>query len=149
MLEGNAEVALRYFDAETRLAARRDDSEVDALVAQMASTLHPHAELDLGPLSLSDRGVYRGLEQIAAFARDEMHEMWSEYRIDIEDVLEDDDRVVVIYQERLVARRTAAEVAARAADVYTFDGGRISRIRFYRDPDEALAAVGLRSATEA
>jgi ketosteroid isomerase-like protein len=146
MREGNAGVALRYFDAETRLAARRDDAEVDALVAQMAATLHPDAELDLGPLSLSNRGIYRGLEQIAAFARDEMHEMWGEYRIDVEDVLEDDDRVVVVYTERLVARRTAAQVAARAADVYTLRDGRIAAIRFYREPEEALAAVGLRRA---
>jgi ketosteroid isomerase-like protein len=143
MSRENVDLAKRYFAAETRLAARTDDSEVDAMTAEMLSTLHQEVVMDLGPLSLSRRGVYRGPEQLVEFARDEMNEAWSEYEIRVERALATGHQVVLIYSENLVARRSGVPAKRRAADVYEIEGGKIVSIRYYREPEEALAAVGL------
>ena len=144
MSRENVAIAKRYFAVETRLAARKDDSRLEADVNEMVSTLHPEVVMDLGPLSLSRRGIYRGREQVVEFARDEMHDAWAEYEIEVERSLNVDDQVVLIYRERLVSRLSGVPTQRRAADVYQLRDGRIVSIRFYREPDEALEAVGLR-----
>ena len=144
MAPGNVAIARKYFAAETRLAARKDDSTLADDVEAMLSTLHPGVVMDLGPLSLSRRGVYRGTDQIVEFARDEMHEAWSEYHIDVEASIEAGDKVVLVYHEQLVSRLSGAPTERHAADVYEVKDGRIVSIRFYREPDEALESVGLR-----
>jgi ketosteroid isomerase-like protein len=141
--EDQVELAKRYFAAETRLAARKDDSELDELVAELVATLRPDVVMDLGPLSLSRRGIYHGPDEVLEFSRDEMHEAWSEYEIRVERELTTGPYVVLIYSEDLVARRSGVRASQRAADIYEIKDGRIASIRFFRDPARALKVAGL------
>jgi ketosteroid isomerase-like protein len=54
-----------------------------------------------------------------------------------------DDRVVAVQHVTGRARQSRIETELRYAVVYTLRGGKIARVREYRDRDEALAAVGL------
>lgn len=143
METNNVDVALRYFAAETGLAARKDDTELETLVADMTATLQPDVVMDLGPLSLSRRGVYHGPEQVVEFARDEMNEAWSGYEIEVETAVTNGPFVALVYSETLVARRSGIPARRRAADVYEIRRGKIAAIRYFREPEDALRALWL------
>ncbi len=86
--------------------------------------------------------TYRGTEGFrTAFAT--FTEPFEEVIYDLERIVGSGDRVVSIHRVRATARHTGISFDLQVAYVWSFRGGRVVRIRGFRDPDKALEAVGL------
>jgi ketosteroid isomerase-like protein len=86
--------------------------------------------------------VHRGTDAM----REEMRAWfgaWADYRQEVEQVLDAGARVVVVVRESGVGKGSGAAMDQRIAVVVTVEGGLIVRTRLYREPAEALKAVGL------
>jgi ketosteroid isomerase-like protein len=68
---------------------------------------------------------------------------WDGYSWTVEEMIDADDRVAAIGRERGVAKQSGVEIDHRIGLVHTFRDGLIVDTKLYRDPDEALKAVGM------
>jgi ketosteroid isomerase-like protein len=129
---GNIELARQAIDAMNR-------RDVDWLIAHAAPDLELHAR------GVANEPVkYTGVAGI----RENLHdvgEIWESIEHVPEDVREVGDRVIAIVRRRLRGRGSGVEVEDRIGIVWELRDGLAVRIWSYRDPDEALASVGLRS----
>jgi ketosteroid isomerase-like protein len=99
-------------------------------------------------LDMSDRvfnpDVYDGHEGIRRFYA-EVREVWARYVWDPEELMEAGDHVVALLRSSGKGRGSGVEVERRTAMVWTVREGRATAVRFFRDRNEALEAVGLRA----
>jgi ketosteroid isomerase-like protein len=70
-------------------------------------------------------------------------EVWASYRLEPETVVELKGRVLAILREIARGRASGLEVEGRWGYVVTVKDGKIERVEAYRDPREALDAVGV------
>jgi ketosteroid isomerase-like protein len=91
----------------------------------------------------ADRGVYRGREALARY--------WAEFREDVEElgtsvseIRAIDDKVLVAATATGRGKRSKAGFEVPGWFVTTFRHGLVVRVETYDDPEQALAAVGLR-----
>jgi ketosteroid isomerase-like protein len=130
MSQENVEIVRRVFEATNRgdwntvLAAYSPDTEWD--------------DRDLRP----EGAVHRGLDAMRAEMR-AWFGTWLNYEQEIEQVLDAGENVVVIVRERGTGKGSGATMDQRVGVVITVRGGLIGRTRLYREPLEALEAVGL------
>ena len=101
----------------------------------------PDVEIDLSRRVFNPE-VYRGLEGLARL-RDELLQVWTEWRMTPVRFLDVGDRVVLIEHIRGRARGSGVELDIRSATIWTLLGGRVTRVEGGFDPDEAFKAVGL------
>lgn len=85
---------------------------------------------------------YRGVDGLFKGWRDWLAP-WSSYRLRVEDILDAGDEVVVLAQVNGRTARDGVEIEHPAAAVWTFEDGRIVRLRFYLDQGDALRAAGI------
>ena len=101
---------------------------------------HPEVEwtvLDLLPES----EVYHGHEEVMRFFR-MWRESFEDFRIDIEETIDDGERIVVVMSISGSGRGSGAEVRTPThAQIWTFDGDLAVRIEMLRKSD-ALARIG-------
>ena len=87
--------------------------------------------------------VVRGIKAIES----EMRAYWNnfdDFRVEMEEVIHaDDERVVGVVRDRGRIPGSDAEISNRFFNVFTFRDGRITRLSFHTDRNEALAAAGL------
>jgi ketosteroid isomerase-like protein len=95
--------------------------------------------------SQMDAAPYRGHEGIRRYLA-ERAETWTKLRFDAERILEgkDDDVVVAVGFLRGEGRGSGVPVEQRIGLVYELRGQKVLHCRAYRDPKDALEAVGLR-----
>ena len=87
--------------------------------------------------------TYRGHDGVArATAR--WTEAYERLTIQLERILGSGDRLVSIHTVRGRARHSGIEAEGPVAYVWTFRNGKVIHFQSYRDPNEALDAVGLR-----
>jgi ketosteroid isomerase-like protein len=87
--------------------------------------------------------TYRGHEGVArATAR--WTEAYERLTIELERILGSGDRLVSVHTVRGRARHSGIEAEGPVAYVWTFRNGKVIHFQSYRDPNEALDAVGLR-----
>jgi ketosteroid isomerase-like protein len=72
-----------------------------------------------------------------------LFETWQYYRLEPEEVRDLGDRVLAILREVARGRSSGLEVDGRWGYVITVRTGQIARVEAYRDPRQALSAVGL------
>jgi ketosteroid isomerase-like protein len=72
-------------------------------------------------------------------------EMWSDYRFEVEGLLDAGDKVVLLYHQVGVAKGSGIEIDERAAWVYTLREGKIARVVMFQDRRSAFVAAGLRT----
>jgi len=101
----------------------------------------PDVEIDLSRRVFNPE-VYRGLEGLARL-RDELLQVWTEWRMTPVRFLDVGDRVVLIEHIRGRARGSGVELDIPSATIWTLLDGRVTRVEGGLDPDEALKAVGL------
>jgi ketosteroid isomerase-like protein len=129
MSQENLEIVRSVFDATNRgdwdtvLAAYSPDTEWD--------------DRDLRP----EGAVYRGIDAMRAEMR-AWFGTWSNYHQEIEQLLDAGDDVVVVLRESGVGKGSGATMDQRIGVVVTVRGGLIARTSLYRDPTQALEAVG-------
>ena len=68
---------------------------------------------------------------------------WDSYYTETEDVIDVGNQVVVLFRDHGRRKDLAADVEARGASVYTVRDGKVARVEFNPNRDEALEAVGL------
>jgi ketosteroid isomerase-like protein len=108
----------------------------------MLEVVDPDFELDVTE-RLPDQDVIRGREAYGDFLRNGF-EMWSEFRIEIEELIDAGDDVVVAFvRTEAVGQGSGAPVSERIAYVGRFRDGLVHRLKAYPDRADALAAVGL------
>ena len=89
------------------------------------------------------RAKYFGLDGLRTAWLDWL-EPWESYHPGVEDVIDaGNDRVVVLTHDHARPRGTNAEVDFLGAPVWTLRDGKVSRIEFYWNRAEGLAAAGL------
>ncbi len=88
------------------------------------------------------RNPYRGAEGISAWLAD-FAESWDSYEMSVERILDAGDRVVSLFRIRAVGAGSGVPVERDDGIVWTFSGGRLIRIDYFNDQDQALDAAGL------
>lgn len=113
----------------------------DRDLGRALSIWSPNAEIDWsrshGPL----KGVYRGHDEVRKF----WNEFWSAFEsveIETHELMDAGDEVVSPNTAH-IRGRDGIEVTARSTFVYSVASGRITRLRMFQDPAEALEAAGL------
>jgi len=101
----------------------------------------PDAEIDLSRRVFNPE-IYRGYEGWARLNA-ELREVWAEWQVTTERLLDVGDRVVSIEVIRGRGRGSGLETAGRYASIWTLANGRVTRVEVGLEPDEALKAVGL------
>jgi ketosteroid isomerase-like protein len=86
---------------------------------------------------------YRGHEGVIRSYRICL-EAYEEFRIELEQIAGSGDRLISIHRFRGKGRHTGIEDGGRYAYLWTFREGKVIHFRTYRNPAEALEAVGLR-----
>jgi ketosteroid isomerase-like protein len=124
-------------------------SEVMALVRRtgpgepeprLFELLSPEMNLDMSRRTFNPE-VYEGHDGLRRFRR-EMDEVWEEFLITPEQMIDAGETVVVIESLRSRGRGSGVETRSRSASVWTVRDGQVIKMAMYRDPQEALKAVG-------
>jgi ketosteroid isomerase-like protein len=130
MSQENVEVVERFFEHWNE-AGEPDWSEID-----------PDAVWVIDPGSFV-AGTYRGHEGIRNLLR-LTWEVFSEFRYEVDEVVEAGEAVVVLGRIRARGVQSGAIGSQHGALVFQIRGGRIAAYRSYLSREEALEAVGLR-----
>jgi ketosteroid isomerase-like protein len=128
MSEQNVQIVAELYE----LYARGD---VDGLLDRV----DPDVEVDL-TARLPDEPVLRGREAYRTFLR-EGFEIWAEFRIDVEELIDAGDAVVVLVRSVAVGEGSGAEVSERVAHVVWLRDGTPYRMRMFGDREAALKAI--------
>ena len=105
-----------------------------------SALFHPEIERTEPP-GFPSSGIYRGLEAVRAHfskARD----TWAEGTCEPERLIVSGDNVVALVHVRVRLKGSPDWIDARVADVFTLHDGRITRMRTFGDPDEAIEWAG-------
>ena len=104
--------------------------------------LHPDIEW-VNPSNALEPGIRMGIEAFTAIT-DELHDTIGDFRMEVERCVDVGDRVVVIATMRGYGSGSGVEVENRHGSVWTIRDGRAVRFEWFREPAQALEAVGLR-----
>ncbi len=132
MSRENVEAAARLYELYQR-------GDIEGMLARM----DPDVELDLSD-RLPDEGVFRGREAYRSFLASGF-EMWAEFRIEVEEILDAGDAVVALIRSMAVGDGSGAQVDERIAHVAWMRDGIPYRIKVYASRERALEAAGIRS----
>jgi ketosteroid isomerase-like protein len=120
-----------------RFAHAVTDGDADAAVA----LCDPAIEF-LSVLGVSGR-AYRGHEGIRQYF-DDVASAWREWRVDVHRVAAaPDGRVAIVMTMHMRGRESGAALSERTGHVWTLRDGRLLRNEPYREPEQALRAVGV------
>jgi ketosteroid isomerase-like protein len=112
-----------------------NDGDIDSAMDALAEDAEWH-ESEVLP----DTGIYRGRESIRSFLTDFLAS-WERFDQTVEEVRQEDDRVLVLIHLEATGRGSAANVDARYAHLWTVSGGRGIRVDAFYDRNEALEAL--------
>jgi ketosteroid isomerase-like protein len=85
---------------------------------------------------------YGGAGGIVEYFRDQ-NEHWESFGFEIEDIRAIGERVLAIGTQTARGRASGLEVSSREAILVTVESGLVTSLQGYRDPEQALKAVGL------
>jgi ketosteroid isomerase-like protein len=103
--------------------------------------LDPEIELHEWPAAPGAR-TYHGHDGVRR-ALDSWFEVWQWMEVEIEDIVDLDDRVFFTLHQRAKGKGSAIEVEVDTFNVYTLRDGKVIRIELFTERDPALAAAGL------
>jgi ketosteroid isomerase-like protein len=72
-----------------------------------------------------------------------LFDVYDDYRIEASEFIDGDDEVVVVARSKATAKASRMELDLLFAFVWTFQGGRLARLRVFTDGEQALEAAGL------
>jgi ketosteroid isomerase-like protein len=89
------------------------------------------------------RSVTHGPEGVETFMR-EFLAQWREYRLSADDIREVDEHTIFVTgRQSCIGKQSGAAVEAPAFSIWTFDEGKITRLVWETNREDALAAAGL------
>ena len=118
----------------------RDEEAFAATLAAAGDVLDP--ELESAAVWLGADRSYRGVEGFRRMWLDWL-EPWATYHVEVEKILEEGDRAIVMIRDRGRHRDSDAEVELLAGSVWTVRAGRIVRVELYANREDLLEATGL------
>jgi ketosteroid isomerase-like protein len=131
MSQENVEIVRRLIEALNR-------NEQD----RVSGILDPEVVID-ATRRLVNPKTYTGMQGYGRMVADR-EEVWDEFRMEPDDVLDAGDRVVAVGRWVGKGKGSGIEVHQPVADVYTLHDGRVVRAEFgFTDRAEALEAAGL------
>jgi len=104
--------------------------------------LHPDIEW-VNPSDALEAGTRRGVDAFNSIT-EELNDRFRDFRMEVERFVDAGDRVVVIATMRGYGSGSGVEVENRHGSVWTIRDGRAVRFEWFREPAQALEAVGLR-----
>jgi ketosteroid isomerase-like protein len=107
--------------------------------------LAPDVEWDISDSDSPMAGVYHGREAVRDFYR-RWTGAFSDWTSEIEDVFEQDDKVVFFALEHGHGRGSGVWVEMRRANVWTFEGDLVTRFKSFRSREAALREAGIEPA---
>jgi ketosteroid isomerase-like protein len=131
--DGNVEIVRRVYDA---LANPGED---------VIALWDPDVEFDVSRDiwgAVMGGGHYRGVDGVRAWMLD-LYAAWEKLDIDLEELIEAEDDVVAVIRVAGRGRVSGIEMEYRPAGVWTIRDGRIVRVVWFVDRDEALEAAGI------
>ncbi len=131
MSRENVEVVRRGFEAMS-----------NGDLSQMLAIIHPEFEVTIPPDLSAEPDTYRGHEGIRRYFESFEAEM-EDIRFQPERFWDVDERVVVALLLTAKGKKTGIPVEQRTGQVWTVLDGKAVSARIYREPAEALEAVGL------
>jgi ketosteroid isomerase-like protein len=129
MSQENVEIAKRSVDAFNR-------RDIDALLDLVTPDCVMSSQL------LDASADFQGREGVERFYT-MLSESWEEFRSVIEDYRDLGDHVLMLGRNTGRGKGSGVTVDAPTGAIYNFRDGKVSRIRLYLDPGEALGAAGL------
>ena len=131
MSEENLEVVRQVYEAATR----RD-------TATSLTLYDPEVELDASALGVEGRGgdTFRGHEGLRSLFG-EWHESWGEIEYDYEELIDAGDQVISVATRHARGRASGVEVEQRFALLWTIRQGKVIRVIWFLDRDEALKSA--------
>jgi ketosteroid isomerase-like protein len=103
--------------------------------------VHPDVELDMST-RVFNPATYSGLDGFRQFQA-EVHEVWAEFRVEPEKLLDIGDQVVALVRTVGRGRQSGLEIDDRIAMIFSLRDGRLTALRVDPDPRAALESVGL------
>lgn len=101
---------------------------------------HLHIDVELIDPDLPGGGAFKGIDGVFDFLR-LWGEPFSELRIDVEELIPIDRRVVAVVHQYGVAAASGAPVDMRDAHLWTVEDGLVKRIQMFLSREAALAAA--------
>jgi ketosteroid isomerase-like protein len=113
--------------------------DIDGAVA------HMHREVEFFPLrSLLEGKGYRGPEEVRQYLSEGLPEEWDFVHVEADSWEHRGDEVVLVGTFNARAKASGIEVRLPVAYRSRVEGGRITFVRIYTNPEEALKEAGLR-----
>jgi ketosteroid isomerase-like protein len=109
----------------------------DRDLSQLEKLCTPDIEMDWSR-RLIDPIVTKGYEGIRGFF-EEVASLFEEAVFEEEEILEFEDKVLVVSTGHFKGKASGVEVKARAANVWTIRDGKLTRFCFYQSKEDALA----------
>jgi ketosteroid isomerase-like protein len=134
MSQENVQTAARIYESAGRVSTETLDKWRDLL--------DPAAEFDMSRRQI-DPGVYRGIDEIRRWA-DESRAVYGSFEAVPEELLDAGEKVVAMVRMRAWGALSGAPVEARVAHVLTLRDGKLLRLEYYGNREEALRDVGLK-----
>lgn len=103
--------------------------------------LHPAVEFHTYASS-PEAGVYRGRDAVVEYNR-RLFEQFASVRIELEELLPADDRVVVISRQHAVGRTGHTPIVVEVVEVWRVRDGLLAERRTFSTRAEAVEAAGL------
>ena len=130
MSQENVELADQVVDA----VARRD-------LSRLIELTHPEIEWH-SFFALGEEGVYRGHDGMRRWVSDQ-NDAWEILRGDVDDRLDVGDVVVLVGRIHYRGKGSGVETESPAGWMLKFREGRLICFRAFREPEQALEALGL------
>ena len=102
---------------------------------------HPDVELVTDP-AWPEPGTYRGDAEVRRFY-ERYRDTWQDSDSVDYELVDAGDRVVATFRNRVTGRLSGMDVDNQATTVFTLRDGKVVRIEYFFDHDEALRAAGL------
>jgi ketosteroid isomerase-like protein len=102
-----------------------------------------HPDVDVHDHDIPDAGQYRGHAGYAKWLED-WGEAWASYTAEPDLFIDAGDKVVVELKMLAEGSGSGIEIERRDAIVFTVDGGLITSLDYFNNPDQAHQAAGLR-----
>jgi uncharacterized protein len=108
-------------------------------LSRVHALLHPDIEWQEDAAS-PEAGIHHGRDSFERFLRS-WRESFDAFRIEPEQIVEDEDRLIALVRQSGTGRASGIEVEVRIAHVWTVEDGRAVRWQSYPSREVALASV--------
>jgi ketosteroid isomerase-like protein len=140
MSQENVEIVRRAYESFNRWAAHPEEDPLAN--PEVESLFHPEVAFHTYA-NAPEAGVYRGRDAVIAYNQ-RLFEQFESVRIELDEVLAADDRVVVVSRSTPSPGAAGAATVVQVVELWTIRDGLLAERQTLPTREEALEAVGLR-----